>query len=72
MSKPGRFIVAIEMPTMRNTVTFFLDEKEIPMRFQTAVEAREAVRGAMWQDKWVWWVVELAIEGEVQFGPDVK
>lgn len=49
---------------------FMTDESGEPLRFATGREAREAVRGAMWEHAWVWWLVPLGENGVVRYGTD--
>ncbi len=72
----GDFVIIIESNNGSKWPRFLSDEieggeSERPIRFATAEAAREAARGRMWENALVWWVVELATEGRVQYGTDV-
>ncbi len=45
-----------------------VDEDDVPVCFPSAEAARAAARGAMWEEKWVWWVVPLREGGVVEYG----
>ena len=68
--REGMYSVVIESP--RSAVgpgrLYFLCEDDVPLRFADIKEARDAVRGAMWEHKWLWWIVCLEDGGRVRYG----
>lgn len=70
----GPFVIIIENNTGAKWPRFYVEddgENERPVRFPTAEAARAEARGRMWENTLVWWIVELASDGEVRFGTDV-
>lgn len=68
----GDFAVVIEQP---GGLLMFMQEgegpdPERPCRFETREAAFAAVKGAMWEYAWPWWVVELVCRGRSVYGPD--
>lgn len=69
MRNEGPFVVVIEHPKT-NAPMFMMRDEDRPARFISRRAAREGARGALWENKWVWWIVCLEPKGTVLLGTD--
>jgi hypothetical protein len=67
MKTEHEFVVVLVNPRNDEPI-FFCDEDGRPRRFASKQGALEATRGAMWEDKWEWYIVRLAPRGSVTLG----